>query len=74
MKRLIFIIVGIVLIPGLSLAGPVKGDDLRVLSYNIHMWRPGVENLASVIKSADADIAGLNEAWNGVLNEELAPE
>ena len=41
-----------------------EGEDLRVLSYNIHMWEPGVEALAGVIKAADADIVGLNEAWN----------
>lgn len=47
-------------------------EDLRVLSYNIHMWEPGVEGLAAVIQAADADIVGLNEAWNGKRNEELA--
>jgi endonuclease/exonuclease/phosphatase family metal-dependent hydrolase len=51
-----------------------KGEELRVLTYNIHMWEPGVEALAAVIRAADADIVGLNEAWNGARNEELAQE
>ena len=47
-------------------------ETLRVLSYNIHMWEPGVKALASVIKAADPDIVGLNEAWNQKRNDEIA--
>jgi hypothetical protein len=47
-------------------------ETLRVLSYNIHMWEPGVKALAEVIKAADADIVGLNEAWNEKRNDEIA--
>lgn len=48
------------------------GEELRVLTYNIHMWEPGVDELASVIKASGADIVGLNEAWDGIRNEALA--
>jgi endonuclease/exonuclease/phosphatase family metal-dependent hydrolase len=48
------------------------GETLRVLSYNIHMWEPGVKALAAVIKAADPDIVGLNEAWHEKRNHEIA--
>jgi len=51
---------------------PAGAETLRVLSYNIHMWEPGVEALAGVITAAEADIVGLNEAWNEKLNNALA--
>jgi len=47
-------------------------ETLRVLSYNIHMWEPGVNALTGVIKAADPDIVGLNEAWNENRNDEIA--
>lgn len=47
-------------------------ETLRVLSYNIHMWEPSVKALTEVIKAADADIVGLNEAWNEKRNDEIA--
>ena len=52
----------------------VASESLRVLSYNIHMWQIGVKDLASVIRAADADVVGLNEAWNEQRNEEIARE
>ena len=55
-----------------SAAAEPKPETLRVLSYNIHMWRTGVEPLAKLIKAADADIVGLNEAWNERRNDEIA--
>ena len=48
--------------------------DLRLLSYNIHMWQIEVKKLAGIIKTAYADVVGLNEAWNGKKNEEIARE
>lgn len=48
------------------------GETLRVLSYNVHMWEPGVKGLSEVIKAADPDIVGLNEAWNEKRNHEVA--
>ena len=47
-------------------------EELKVLSYNIHQWRIGVDELAKLIREADADIIGLNEAWNEKRNEEIA--
>ena len=47
-------------------------ESLRVLSYNIHMWEPEVEVLTGVIRAADPDIVGLNEAWNEKRNDEIA--
>lgn len=47
-------------------------EQLRLLTYNIHMGEPGAEALASVIEQADADIVVLNEAWNAKQNEALA--
>ena len=49
-------------------------EAIRVLSYNIHMWQIGVKDLAKVIRAADADVVGLNEAWNEKRNEEIARE
>lgn len=52
-----------------------SGDDgeiLRVLSYNIHMWEPGVKALTKVIQAANPDIVGLNEAWTERRNQEIA--
>ncbi len=50
-----------------------KGPQtLKVLAYNIHMWQPGVKQLASNIRASGADIVGLNEAWTGKKNVELA--
>lgn len=52
---------------------PVSDDDtLRVLGYNIHMWQIGVDELATLIREADADIVGLNEAWDESRNDEIA--
>ncbi len=47
-------------------------ETLRVLTYNIHMWEPGVKALTEVIKAVDPDIVGLNEAWNEKRNDEIA--
>jgi endonuclease/exonuclease/phosphatase family metal-dependent hydrolase len=47
-------------------------ETLRVLSYNIHMWEPSVEALTGVIKAADPDIVGLNEAWTEKKNAKIA--
>ena len=47
-------------------------DSFRLLSYNIHMWQIDVESLAAIIHEADVDIVGLNEAWDGSRNDELA--
>lgn len=47
-------------------------ETLRVLSYNIHMWEPGVKALTEVIRAANPDIVGLNEAWTEKHNQELA--
>ena len=47
-------------------------ETLDVLSYNIHMWEPGVKALSDVIKTADPDIVGLNEAWSEKHNNQLA--
>lgn len=56
-----------------SIASPAaEQETLRVLSYNIHMWQIGVEPLAKLIKEADADIIGLNEAWDQRRNDEIA--
>ena len=49
-------------------------EALRVLTYNIHMWQIGVDPLAKLIRSADADIVGLNEAWDEARNNTLAKE
>ncbi len=49
-----------------------NAETLRVLSYNIHMWEPGVKVLAEVIRAANPDIVGLNEAWNEKRNHEIA--
>ena len=57
------------------LALPVSAgaeETLRVMSYNIHMWEPSVETLTGVIKAANPDIVGLNEAWNEKKNGEIA--
>ena len=51
---------------------PGAEETLRVLSYNIHMWEPSVKVLTGVIKSADPDIVGLNEAWTEKHNGEIA--
>jgi len=58
----------------LVLLGSASGGEetLRVLSYNIHMWEPGVKDLTGVIKAVDPDIVGLNEAWNEKKNGEIA--
>jgi endonuclease/exonuclease/phosphatase (EEP) superfamily protein YafD len=47
-------------------------ETLSVLSYNIHMWESSVETLTGVIKAANPDIVGLNEAWNEKKNGEIA--
>jgi endonuclease/exonuclease/phosphatase family metal-dependent hydrolase len=58
----------------LLLLGSATGaeETLRVLSYNIHMWEPSVKVLTGVIKAAEPDIVGLNEAWNEKHNGEIA--
>lgn len=38
------------------------------------MWPIGVKDLASLIRTADVDVVGLNEAWNEAKNEEIAKE
>lgn len=53
-------------------SGGARPETLRVLSYNIHMWEISVDDLAKVIQAADADIVGLNEAWDATRNEEIA--
>lgn len=53
---------------------PAARNSLRFLSYNIHMWQIGVKDLTQIIKEADADVVGLNEAWNEKKNEEIARE
>lgn len=60
------------LLAGFSHAKPT--EDLRLLTYNIHMWEPGVKDLSSVIKESKADIVALNESWNGKNNDALAKE
>ena len=60
------------LLAGLSQAEP--SEDLRLLTYNIHMWEPGVKGLSAVIKESNADIVALNESWNGMKNDALAKE
>jgi len=47
-------------------------EKLSVLSYNIHMWESSVETLTGVIKAANPDVVGLNEAWNEKKNGEIA--
>ncbi len=47
-------------------------EELRVLAYNIHMWQLRTGELAEVIREADADLVGLNEAWDGRRNDEIA--
>jgi endonuclease/exonuclease/phosphatase family metal-dependent hydrolase len=47
-------------------------ETLSVLSYNIHMWESSVETLTGVIKAANPDIVGLQEAWNEKKNGEIA--
>jgi endonuclease/exonuclease/phosphatase family metal-dependent hydrolase len=59
--------------PGRTLAAE-ETETLRVLTYNIHMWQIGVKDLAEVIRSADADVVGLNEAWSEKQNEAIAKE
>lgn len=60
---------------GVALQAPAKEQEiLRVLSYNIHMWQIKVDALAKIIKAADADIVGLNEAWDAERNNELAKQ
>ena len=54
-------------LPGLTQAEPT--EDLRLLTYNIHMWQPGVKALSAVIKESNADIVALNESWNGKNND-----
>lgn len=49
-----------------------KAETLKVLSYNIHMWQPSVADVAAIIKAADADIVGLNEAWSETKNNQIA--
>lgn len=48
------------------------GETVRVLSYNIHMWQIKVDELAEIIREADADVVGLNEAWSEKQNEAIA--
>ena len=55
----------------LSVSAGAK-ETLSVLSYNIHMWESSVETLTGVIKAANPDIVGLNEAWNEKKNGEIA--
>jgi endonuclease/exonuclease/phosphatase family metal-dependent hydrolase len=57
--------------PGESAAKPAA-ENVSVLSYNIHMWQIGVDDLAAVIRKAGADIVGLNEAWDEKRNEAIA--
>ncbi len=59
-------------VPTAAATRPSQAETLRVLSYNIHMWEPGVEALAAVIRASEADIVGLNEAWNEKNNNALA--
>ncbi|MCP4313826.1 MAG: hypothetical protein GY790_21440 [Bacteroidetes bacterium] len=47
-------------------------ETLSVLSYNIHMWEPDLETLTGLIKAANPDIVGLQEAWNEKKNGEIA--
>ncbi len=47
-------------------------EELRLLTYNIHMWQPGVDALSDLIEQANADIVVLNEAWNAKQNDTLA--
>ncbi|WP_150122473.1 endonuclease/exonuclease/phosphatase family protein [Rhodopirellula islandica] len=49
-------------------------ENVNVLSYNIHMWQIGVDDLATIIRQSGADIVGLNEAWNEKKNEAIAQE
>ena len=58
--------------PTASMQPTPPSETLRVLSYNIHMWEPSVEELTAVIQAANADIVGLNEAWTEKPNNALA--
>ena len=58
-------------VPGDSGAKPAA-ENVRVISYNIHMWQIGVDDLAAVIRKSEADIVGLNEAWDEKKNEAIA--
>ena len=57
--------------PGKSVTKP-SAENVRVLSYNIHMWQIGVDDLAAIIRKSEADIVGLNEAWDEKRNEAIA--
>ena len=50
----------------------IAGEKIKVLSYNIHMWQIGVDDLTSLIQKSEADIIGLNEAWSEKHNEKIA--
>lgn len=72
MKRFLFHL--IVCLCGVCQAAPEPptSEELRILTYNIHMWEPGLEALTAVIKKSNADIIALSESWNGDKNEALA--
>lgn len=38
-----------------------RGNGLRVMTFNIHMGREGLSNVARVIRDADPDVVGLQE-------------
>ncbi|MFT6861937.1 MAG: hypothetical protein ACJAVK_000490 [Akkermansiaceae bacterium] len=69
-------------VPAFALEPEARGESgakpaaekVRVLSYNIHMWQIGVDELAAVIRKSEADIIGLNEAWDEKRNEAIAKE
>jgi len=69
-------------VPAFALEPEARGESgakpaaekVRVLSYNIHMWQIRVDELAAIIRKSEADIIGLNEAWDEKQNEAIAKE
>lgn len=57
---------------GVQSIAPASAETVKILTYNIHMWQPKVDDLAAVIKKSDAGIVGLQEAWTESKNLELA--
>lgn len=53
-------------------AAAAPGDTLKILDYNLWQWNMGVTRLEALIRAADADIAGLQEAWVVSNNEKIA--
>ena len=71
MKKLLLLLAGSALLICGERASAAS-EELRLLTYNIHMWEPGMETLSTIIEKSNADIIALSEAWNGDKNEALA--